>query len=95
MTPQEAVDRATEYNGGPLIQPKVHAEKPLNVYASIPTQEDCWYIMSFFDDQELVLTSSRLIMVSTTTGKIIFDGDASGAPAPLEADQRIFNKRLY
>jgi hypothetical protein len=39
--------------------------------------KDCWFVRFFTTyDNPCVLQSSRLVAVSKTTGKIVFDGDA-------------------
>lgn len=45
------------------------------LYGTIP-DEPCWYVYAPWDDGLLALRSSRVIVISRLTGKIILDGSA-------------------
>jgi len=77
MTAREALDIATEHNGGPLIRPTVQAELPASVCFHKLPDEGCWYITCAYDSRTDILRSSRLIVVSMETGKVILDEDAN------------------
>jgi hypothetical protein len=77
MTAREALSIAVEHNGGrALISPSVHDEFPPNCFV-FGYFNDCWFILSLFASSELVLRSSRLIVVSREQRKVIFDGEAN------------------
>ncbi len=54
----------------------IYPEAPSNVsFYGVP-QEPCWYVFVSWDDAAHLLRSSRVILVSKTTGAILYDGCA-------------------
>ncbi|MDO8369868.1 MAG: hypothetical protein Q7S71_04055 [Candidatus Nitrotoga sp.] len=66
--------RALPNHGG---QFKCYSQKPDNcrIYG-INTDQPCWYIYVPWEDGMLSLRSSRVLVISRLTGKILYDGSA-------------------
>jgi hypothetical protein len=43
---------------------------------SVNSDEHCWYVYAPWNDGNLALRSSRVVVISRVTGAIIYDGDA-------------------
>lgn len=54
-----------------------HSQKPENYsfYITYPNQP-CWYVFANWNDEIIALRSSRVIVISRLTGKILYDGSA-------------------
>jgi hypothetical protein len=78
MNEQEAIAIAVKHNHGvELIDPHVHTELPSNCGGGCAVPfNNCWFILSLPSDEPLMIRSSRLIVISKETGKVLFDGDA-------------------
>lgn len=66
--------RALTPHGG---QFKCYSQKPdsCRIYG-INTDQPCWYVYVPWEDRVLALRSSRVMVVSRLTGKILYDGSA-------------------
>lgn len=60
----------------PLRQFTVYDSPPVNLYR--PPSEPCWYVRAPWNDgfDGLMIRSSRLIVVSKRTGRVLYDGSA-------------------
>jgi hypothetical protein len=56
---------------------KCYSQKPdsCRIYG-INTDQPCWYVYSPWADGMLALRSSRVMVISRLTGKILYDGSA-------------------
>ena len=74
---RKAVDIAIE-NGIPASHTDpVFGRMPANVRLYGPEKEPCWFIFPPWNDgKPMMLRSSRIVLVSKETGKVLYDGDA-------------------
>jgi hypothetical protein len=49
---------------------------PANFRIYNPPKEPCWFIYAPWNDGKETLRSSRIILVSKETGRVLYDGDA-------------------
>jgi hypothetical protein len=74
--------KATEIAGLKCASPKgdfqIFGSKPsrkrINIYC-LP-KESCWFIYAPWNDGKDMLRSSRIILVSKESGKVLYDGEA-------------------
>ncbi len=77
ITKQKALEIATQVCKSDRGEFRCDSKKPENcrIYATIP-DEPCWYVSTAWDDNQHMLRSSRVIVISRMTGKVFFDGSA-------------------
>lgn len=77
ITKQRALEiaaRVAMTHGG---QFKCYSQKPDNCrFYRIYTDQPCWYVYPPNADNQIMLRSSRVIIISRLTGKILYDGSA-------------------
>ena len=59
-----------------LSEVDIRPERPSNCNLYNPPTEPCWYVYVPHNDGILGLRSSRIVIMSRATGKIIYDGSA-------------------
>jgi hypothetical protein len=73
---RKAVDIAIE-NGIPASHSNpVFGRMPESVHIYTPTKEPCWFIYPPWNDGRLMLRSSRIVLVSKESGRVLYDGEA-------------------
>lgn len=64
-------------NGIPVcLSNPVYGRMPANFRIYNPPKEPCWFIYAPWNDGKETLRSSRIILVSKETGRVLYDGDA-------------------
>jgi hypothetical protein len=60
------------------IEVTVYSERPdyFRGYATAGI-EDCWYVYCRMSDEETILKANRVICVSKSTGKVVWEGSAN------------------
>lgn len=66
----------SEYAGCEFSELDIRPERPSNCCRYNPPTEPCWYALVPHNDGILALRSSRIVIMSRATGKIIYDGSA-------------------
>lgn len=58
---------------------KVYARKPANLLIYNMPSEPCWFVYAPWNDGDdgTMLRSSRIILVSKRTGRVLYDGSAN------------------
>lgn len=80
VTQRMALEIARQALAQPVVAAPLicHCRKPahFSVYASIP--EPCWWVEAPWNDEngQLVIRSSRVIVIGRQSGKILYDGPA-------------------
>ena len=73
---RKAVQIAIE-NGIPASHTDpVFGKRPASVHIYTPTNEPCWFIYPPWNDGRVMLRSSRIVLVTKETGKVVYDGGA-------------------
>jgi hypothetical protein len=77
ITKQKALEIAAQVCKDPQWDFDCYSKRPERcaLYGTIP-DEPCWYVYAPWGDNRLALRSSRVIVISRLTGKIILDGSA-------------------
>ena len=77
ITKQQALEIAVQLCKGDSTVFKCFSVKPdyCQFYVTYPDQP-CWYVFVPWDDNQVALQSSRVIVISRLTGKILYDGEA-------------------
>lgn len=77
ITKQKALEIATQVYKTDSKEFHCYSKKPKNymIYATFP-DEPCWFVTAAWDDAPYVLRSSRVIVISRETGKVLYDGEA-------------------
>ena len=75
---RKAVDIAKRHIVSTLGHFSVYNKKPDNVCLYQLPSEPCWYVLAPWNDGKdgLMLRSSRMLIISKTTGNVLFDGSA-------------------
>ena len=76
MTMEIARKIISEYAGCEFSELDIRPERPSNCCRYNPPTEPCWYALVPRKGEPFVLRSSRIVIMSRATGKIIYDGDA-------------------
>ncbi|HCE42863.1 MAG TPA: hypothetical protein DET40_04895 [Lentisphaeria bacterium] len=66
----------SEYAKCHLSEVDIRPERPSNCNTYLPTLEPCWYVYVPWGDGKIALRSSRVIIMSKATGKILYEGGA-------------------
>lgn len=66
----------SEYVGCDFSEIDICPERPSNCNLYNPPTEPCWYAYVPHNDGILALRSSRIVIMSRVTGKVIYDGSA-------------------
>ncbi len=79
ITKQKALEIAAQICKADCREFHCYSKKPERywIYSAIPIpDEPCWYVCASWDDNLLVLRSSRVIVISRLTGQVFYDGSA-------------------
>ena len=79
ITKQKALEIAAQVCKDDRKEFHCYSKKPerCRIYsATLIPDEPCWYVYTSWDDNPLVLRSSRVIVISRQTGQVFFDGSA-------------------
>jgi len=77
ITKQKALEIAAQMCMRNIGEFKCYSKKPesCRIYGINPA-DPCWYVYPPQDDEQAVLRSSRVIVISRVNGEIIYDGSA-------------------
>ena len=58
---------------------KVYSKKPERLHLYNMTSEPCWFVYAPWNDgyKGMMLRSSRIILISKKTGRVLYDGSAN------------------
>ena len=77
ITKQKALETAAQKCMSNIGAFNCYSKKPesCRIYGINPA-DPCWYVYAPWSDEQIVLRSSRVIVISRTTGEIFYDGSA-------------------
>lgn len=77
ITNQKAMEIAAQKCMSNPAEFKCYGKKPerCRIYGLNPA-DPCWYVYAPWSDEQTVLRSSRVIVISRMTGEILYDGSA-------------------
>jgi hypothetical protein len=76
---EKAIQIAAKSPAPDTRQYQAYENPPYNLYVYLPSKDPCWYVTAPWRDglDGQMLRSSRIILVSKKTGKVLFDGPAN------------------